>query len=43
MNNREAFKDEDARIEKNGGHGNAERNYNKRASPGKQYKIQDNQ
>ncbi|QES88763.1 DUF6443 domain-containing protein [Rhizosphaericola mali] len=39
---RDAFKDEDTRIEQNGGHGNSSKNYNRRASPGKKYKKQDN-
>ncbi|MET3982129.1 hypothetical protein ABIB62_004741 [Mucilaginibacter sp. UYP25] len=40
-NDRQAFKDEDTRIENNGGHGNTDKNYNQRASPGKKYKTQD--
>ena len=40
-NTREAFKDEDKRIEKNGGAGSS-KNYNKINSPGKKYNEQDN-
>lgn len=42
-NTREAFKAEDKRIEKNGGAGNTEKNYNKVNSPGKKYNEQDKQ
>jgi RHS repeat-associated protein len=40
-NNREAFKAEDKRIQKNGGANNPEKNYNKINSPGKKYNEQD--
>jgi len=37
---RQAFKDEDTRLQKDGGHENPD-NYNRRGSPGEKYKLQD--